>query len=159
MKMLLGKQSSYMKESHENGFTFIEMLCAFSLFLILLSFIPLCIPLIYQDGFVQERLQRMEWEVFHSQLKKELRMSDEVTVSSSKLTLIKNTETIVYEKYGPSIRRRVNFQGHEIMLQNIQSLQFENTLKGIRISIVDQFEQRETAWFQPVILMGDSNVP
>lgn len=159
MKIRLGKRLRYMKKSHNNGFTFVEMLCAFSFFLILISLIPLSIPLIYQDGFVQERLQRMEWEVFLSQLKKEVRMSDRITVSSSRLTLVKDNGTIVYEKYGPSIRRRVNYQGHEIMLQNIQSLHFENTLEGIRVSIIDHYNQNETAWIQPVLLMGDSNVP
>jgi len=160
MKMRWVKRSISMKGYNCNGFTFIEMLCAFSMFLIIISFIPLSISLIYQDGFVKERLQRMEWEVFLSQLKKEVRMSETVTVTSSRITLVKDNQTITYEKYGlSSIRRRVNYQGHEIMLQNIQTVQFENTSKGIQVSVIDQFNQNETAFIRPIIPMGDDHAP
>ena len=32
----------------------------------------------------------------------------------------------MYEKYGSNIRRRVDLKGHEIMLQNIKAVKFEN---------------------------------
>lgn len=159
MKTCLVKRYNCVRPFHSNGFTFVEMLCAFSLFIILASFLPLCFPIIYHDGFVNERLQKMEWEVFSSQVKKELRMSEKVSVENNRLILIKDNQTIVYEKYGSSIRRRVNYQGHEVMLQNLKMVSFETLPSGFHISIVDYFDQHETVLIRPILSLEANNVP
>ena len=74
MKMCLVAQSRYTKALNNKGFTIVEMIISFSAFLFIVSFIPLSFRFLYQDGFVEERLQRMEWEVFIGQAKKENRM-------------------------------------------------------------------------------------
>lgn len=144
MRMYLVKRSKYVKPYHNNGFTFIEMIFAFSIFLLIVSLFPLVFQLLSQNGFVEERLQRMEWEVFSAQVKQEVRMCDSLKIENNRMLLRKDKESIMYEKYGSSIRRRVDLKGHEIMLQNIQTVTFEEVIKGVRISVVDQYNQGES---------------
>ena len=70
MKMYLVKRYKLTSLFNERGFTLVDMLLAFSIFLIIAAFIPLSINMIYRIGDVDDRIQRMEWEVFISQVKK-----------------------------------------------------------------------------------------
>jgi competence protein ComGF len=127
---------------NEKGFTLVEMLIAFIVFCMLASFFPLAIKTIASHNDMEPRNQRLEWEVFLSQLKKEARVSSQITVSGDKLHLQKNGETILYEKYGSNLRRRVNYTGHETLLQNVESVRFIKITGGFGIHVQD-FEQVE----------------
>lgn len=144
MKMSMAKPSKLLSMFNNKGFTLVEMILAFSIFLIIASFIPVSIHMIYANGQVDERLQKMEWEVFIAQVKKEIRMSNGADVNSNHL-LLKNDEQIIsYERYGQSIRRQVGMKGHEIMLQNVKDVKFEKTIQGIKISVQDIYNQSES---------------
>jgi len=151
MRMCLDAQLKYMKRLHNKGFTFIEMILAFSVFLIIVSLFPLFFQVLSHNGFVEERIQRMEWEVFISQLKKEVRMSDSVRIESNKLMLKVEKESIMYERYGTNIRRRVDSLGHEVMLQDIKTVMFEKVIKGVRISVEDKYNQNESVIIRSVV--------
>ena len=152
MKMYLDVRSRYTKVLNNRGFTIVEMIIAFSAFLFIVSLIPLSLRLLYQDGFVEGRLQRMEWEVFIGQAKKEIRMGEGISVENNRLTFVKNGQSIMYEKYGSNIRRRVDLKGHEIMLQNIKAVTFEPIANGVRISIQDQFDQSESQIIRTMVM-------
>lgn len=122
---------------NEKGFTLVEMLIAFMVFCMLASFYPLAIKTIASHNDVEQRNQRLEWEVFLSQLKKEARVSDQITVSADKLLIEKNGETILYEKYGSILRRRVNYTGHETLLQNVTNVRFFKITGGFGIHVQD----------------------
>jgi competence protein ComGF len=83
------------------------------------------------------RLQEMEWDVFCSQVKKEIRISSKAEVVSGRLVLTNNNETINYEQYGSTIRRRVNSSGHETLLQNVSSVTFTRNNNSIKIIVKD----------------------
>lgn len=83
------------------------------------------------------RLQNMEWDVFCSQIKKEIRISSKADVVSGRLVLTNNNETINYEKYGSNIRRRVNSLGHETLLQNVSSVTFIRINNSVKIIVLD----------------------
>lgn len=83
------------------------------------------------------RLQEMEWDVFCSQIKKEIRISSKAEVVSGRLVLTNNNETITYEKYGSNIRRRVNSLGHETLLQNVLSVTFTRINNSVKIKVKD----------------------
>ncbi|WP_071395737.1 competence type IV pilus minor pilin ComGF [Bacillus tuaregi] len=140
-----------MKQLRSQGFTFLEMLIAFSTFLIIVSLFPLFFQMLLQNGFVEERLQRMEWEVFAAQVKKEVRMCDSLTVENNRLILKINNESIMYESYGTDIRRRVDLKGHEVMLQNMNKVVFDKVKKGVRISVEDQFKQMESVIIRAIV--------
>ena len=72
-------------------------------------------------------------------------MSEGISVENNRLTFVKNGQSIMYEKYGSNIRRRVDLKGHEIMLQNIKAVTFEPIANGMRISVQDRFDQSEIA--------------
>ncbi len=81
----------------------------------------------------------MEWEVFCSQAKKEIRVSNKADVVAGRLVLTTNSETIYYEKYNNILRRRVNSTGHEVILQNVAQVTFTRQNSAIRIFVVDSW--------------------
>ncbi len=151
MRICQAKWLKFMKQLRSQGFTFLEMLIAFSTFLIIVSLFPLFFQMLLQNGFVEERLQRMEWEVFAAQVKKEVRMCDSLTVENNRLILKINNESIMYESYGTDIRRRVDLKGHEVMLQNMNKVVFDKVKKGVRISVEDQFKQMESVIIRAIV--------
>lgn len=80
-------------------------------------------------------LQNMEWQVFCAQLKKEIRFASHVEVVSGKLFLKKDNETVIYEQYGSNLRRRVNFTGHEIVLQNVDQYSFSLQRNAVKVTV------------------------
>ena len=75
----------------------------------------------------------MEWEIFSAQLKKEVHMSVNIEVNEGRLTLAGSGESVSFERYGSNLRRRVNGQGHEVVLQNIQAASFSFQGKSLLV--------------------------
>ncbi len=119
----------------------LEMLYAFSIFLLVVSFFPLFFKYIMGDEQFETRLNRMEWHVFVNQIKKELRLADEIKVSDNRLVLTKHGQTILYEKHGTNLRRRVDFKGHEIILQQVDSFRFSPIQDGAKLTLSDLYGQ------------------
>ena len=161
MKMYLVKRYKLTSLFNERGFTLVDMLLAFSIFLIIAAFIPLSINMIYRIGDVDDRIQRMEWEVFISQVKKEIRMSEyvEVDINNNRLLLLKDGRQILYEKYSSNVRRRVDTKGHEILLQNIETLSFEKVIGGVKISVQDVYHQNHTSVIRTLLSEENVNDP
>lgn len=101
---------------------------------------------------IETNVQKMEWEVFLNQLKKEFRGSEFYSISDNRLILMIGTERTIFEKYGANIRRRVDSKGHEIVLQNIKSVRFEEGANSVCIEIVDMFNQKYFAQLYPFVL-------
>lgn len=136
MKMLLKRKFSYVTVFNNHGFTLIEMLISFSIYCMLASFLPYVFSIILNMNHVTNRTQQLEFELFISQLNTELQGCDYVEVKNGKLYLQSVGELVTYEKYGPYIRRLVQLQGHEIVLQNIKSVEFRQNQKSISISVI-----------------------
>jgi competence protein ComGF len=128
---MLKKKNAFSLNNH--GFTLVETLFAFSIFTIIIFFISPVFHLILNNTDLKERLQLMEWEVFCSQIKKEIRMSQNAEVVAGNLVLSKDGQTVIYEKYNTLLRRRVNNSGHEILFQNVSEVNF--TLINNAISV------------------------
>ena len=111
------------------------------------------------NGFVEEELQMMSVEVCLNQVKKEIRPSEELTVENNQLQIRNDGQSIVYERWGTNIRRRVDLQGHEIILQNVTTVTFEPVLQGVNITIVDGFGQNYTARINMMIDGEDLYAP
>ncbi|WP_307473253.1 competence type IV pilus minor pilin ComGF [Cytobacillus purgationiresistens] len=126
---------------NDRGFTLLEMIFAFSVFFIIVSFLPLGLKFIFQNQVFDSRMQHFEWQVFTNQLKKEMRMSDGFEVAVNRLTLLKDGSSISYEPYGSNIRRQVNLQGHEIVLQQVDIIQYERLSTGVKMTVQDRFKQ------------------
>jgi competence protein ComGF len=122
---------------NEKAFTLLEVLFALTIFSTIVFFIAPLLQVIADTKDTNGRLQEMEWEVFCSQVKKEIHISSKVEVISGRLMLTNNNETINYEKYGSNIRRRVNSTGHETLLQNVAAVTFTRIGNSVEIIVVD----------------------
>ncbi|MBL4951418.1 prepilin-type N-terminal cleavage/methylation domain-containing protein [Neobacillus sp. YIM B02564] len=121
--------------SNENAFTLVEALFALSIFSIIVFLLAPIFQIILDHRDNQIRLQEMEWEVFCSQFKKEIRLSTEAKVESGQLILTKGKDSIIYEKYETNLRRRVNFTGHEVVLQNVSQHAFELLNNAVKVTV------------------------
>ena len=99
----------------------------------------------------EKSLQAMEWEVFSSQIKKEIRLSTRAELISNRLILTKDSETIQYEKYGSSLRRRVNSTGHEIILQNVSQNSFTIINNTVKIDVTDLWGRKYAVTAYPIV--------
>lgn len=131
----------------------LEALYALSLFLIIISILPIGIRSIGQTEQFHVRHSNMEWLIFVNQLKKELRMSDAVEVYGSVLVLRKSGEVIHYEKYGETIRRRVNQKGHETVLMSVKNVRYEPEGSGTRILVENLYGKQQAALLYSYIEM------
>lgn len=103
----------------------------------IIFFLAPVLQIILDNKDYNRRLEEKEWDVFCSQVKKEIRISSKAEVISGRLVLTNNNETIYYEKYGSNIRRRVNSTGHEILLQNVSTVTFTRINNSVKINVVD----------------------
>lgn len=122
---------------NEQGFTMLEMLLSFMVFLLIASMLPLGMKIILTDRVTTDAVRQMEWEVASNQVKKEIRSAEQLTIQPDKLLLKMDGQFILYEKYGNNMRRRVNYLGHEILMQNLSSFHFEKIADGVELKAVD----------------------
>lgn len=115
----------------------VEMLLSVLLFLLIASMLPLGMKIILDNRVSDTAVRKMEWEIFSSQVKKEIRSAQQLTVQPDKLLIKVDGQLILYEKYSSNMRRRVNYQGHEILMQNLSSFSFGKTVDGIEIKAKD----------------------
>ncbi|SDM16584.1 competence type IV pilus minor pilin ComGF [Bacillus sp. OK048] len=125
------------KRPNEKAFTLLEVLFALSIFTTIVFFMVPLFHIILENKESNGRLQDMEWDVFCSQVKKEIHISSKVEVISGRLVITNNNETIYYEKYGSTIRRRVNATGHETLLQNVAVVTFTRVQNTVKINVID----------------------
>jgi competence protein ComGF len=120
---------------NNKGYTLIESLLSFTIF----CMISLCIPLIMK-GFSTIKNDLVpphyyEWNLFNESLRYELWRGESVKVTPDKISFMVSGESISYEKYNHSIRRRVNNRGHEVVLQAVDSFSFASIIQGVHMDL------------------------
>lgn len=155
-KNLFCRKRKFAAYQNEHAFTLVEMLFAFSVFLIIVFFISPIFQLMLNHRDLEGRLQDMEWEVFCSQIKKEIRMSTNAEVADRNLVLSEDQGKVTFEKYENSIRRRVNDTGHEIVLQNVSQVMFTRLKNAIKISVKDLNGKDYTVTVYSFLAWGDA---
>lgn len=99
----------------------------------------------------QPRIQEMEWEVFCGQIKKEIRMSTHAEVVAGRLVLTEAPDTVIYEKYGNNLRRRVNYTGNETLLQNVSEYTFTIMNNSVKVTVKDIWGKKYAVSVYPLI--------
>lgn len=132
----------FVKLQNEHAFTLVDMLFALMVFTMIIFLVSPAISMMKQSINLQNRLQTMEWDVFCSQIKKEIRMSTKVQVVDNRLLLTEDVGTVTFEKYENLLRRRVNNTGHEVLLQNVSEVTFTQMPSTINVFVKD-LHQRE----------------
>jgi competence protein ComGF len=125
-----------------SGFTLTEALLGLAAFCLLAALLPLSFQVFSKVDQGSSRLQTMQWEVFSSQIKKEIRMSQKINPQVNRLFLTRDSDLILYEKSGTNVRRRVNLTGNEILLQNIKSIQFDSIKNGTIVKVEDIWSKK-----------------
>ncbi|WP_244671124.1 MULTISPECIES: competence type IV pilus minor pilin ComGF [Bacillaceae] len=159
MKIYVIDRKKSVKYFNNNGFTMLEMLFAFSIFLMIVTFLPVSFNFLFQDWKMEARTQRLEWHVFINQLKKEIRLADSADISPVSIVLTIDGKSVIYEKYGSNLRRRVDMKGHEIVLQKLDRITFSSINGGIVINVSDSFDQEHSACLYYLRNMEDIDVP
>ncbi|MBS2770056.1 prepilin-type N-terminal cleavage/methylation domain-containing protein [Anoxybacillus sp. PDR2] len=129
------------------GFTIIEMLIVLSVVLLIVSFFPILLDIRWLRTEKQPQFNRLEWQVLLQQLKQEVRESRQIASDGEKLYLYKRGgEEVCLEQYGSFIRRRVNGQGNEIVLQSISSIQYKLEENGVEVVVIANDGKRYSAF-------------
>ncbi|MGE6752087.1 competence type IV pilus minor pilin ComGF [Rossellomorea sp. NPDC071047] len=120
---------------NNKGYTLIEALLSFTVF----CMISLCIPLIMK-GFSTIKNDMVpphyyEWNLFNESLRNELWRGESVVITPDNISFLVSGESISYEKYNQSIRRRVNNRGHEVVLQSVDSFSFASIIQGVHMEL------------------------
>lgn len=144
------------KPFNDEGFTLLETLLSFTMFCMLASFLPLFFSIMFDHSSIDARIQTMEWELFLSQIKKEIQSSNDMLVVNGQLVLMDGTDRVSFEKYNNQLRRQVNMKGHEIVLQNVASVRFVKGSGSLRIEVKDTFSRNHTANVYSFIKLGQS---
>ncbi|TMU85470.1 hypothetical protein FGG79_09610 [Bacillus sp. BHET2] len=125
------------------GYTLIEALLSFTVFFMISVSMPLvmkCFASIKQEMVPPHYY---EWNLFNESLRNELWSGTNVTITPDKVSFTVHNETVSYEKYQHSIRRRVNNRGHEVVLQSVNLVRFSAIQQGVHMDV--EFEGAEKA--------------
>lgn len=135
---------------NSNGFTMIETLLAFTVFLGVASLFPLFYQSLYEFDRTIQQGNKEEWDLFHIQLRRELQSSSQWKPDESRLTFSNAEGTVLIEKYQTVLRRRVNQTGHEVMLQNVDNARFYWKEGCLRLDVQFTDGERREARFFPL---------
>lgn len=114
------------------GFTMLNMLFAFAVFLLLISFFPLVLKVMQTEVSTTS----FKVDLFFEQIRNDIVQAKDISISDDSLYLsMENGNRIRYQKYNTNVRRQVNEVGNEILLQNVDNIQYEIVTNGVVISV------------------------
>ncbi len=125
----------------ENGFTLIDSLLLLQIFMMVALLFPLIIK---TYGMIDNSLapsSTYEWNLMIAQFRDEFLKSEKIEVKDQLVKLTIGNSIISYEVYGTNIRRRVDLQGHEIVLQDASNIKFEENDSSLYLRV--KFENGE----------------
>ncbi|WLD92048.1 competence type IV pilus minor pilin ComGF [Alkalihalobacillus sp. AL-G] len=116
------------------GYTLLEMMIALSVFLTIVSLTPTVFSVIYSTN--DNALHDQEVFLFFEQTGKEIQGSLDAYIQSGILYLTQTDgSTVSYEKYGDRIIRKVDGNGFETMVQNINGFSPKTSTNTVEIII------------------------
>ncbi|WP_158095102.1 competence type IV pilus minor pilin ComGF [Gottfriedia luciferensis] len=124
---------------NEQGFTLLETLFSLIIFIIIISITTSSLKSFVNRNNQFESVNKLEWDNFIKEVQKEANKSISFTIYSDMLIFEDSIHvTSSYRKYATIIRRQKLGTGHEIVLQNIRSIEFQQiSKKQIFIKVVD----------------------
>ncbi len=127
-----------------NGFTLIESLIALMVFCACAASVPLLYDGAYRAVEAGKAEKNTEWELFIIQLRNEMQGSSNWHVSGTRLAYqgaASGDMLVTVSQYRNKIRRQINGQGHEVMLQDVKTASFSE--KGGKMYIHVTFSNGE----------------
>lgn len=126
---------------NDRGYTLAEALIALTVFMTCAASFPLLYDAAYRIVEASKSEKNTEWEIFIIQLRNELHKSSNWNVSGGKLNYGVEGSTTSISQYEDKLRRQINGQGHEVMLQNVKKAAF--ALEGGKLYIHVTFQDGE----------------
>ena len=151
MKMQGGSMKRFVMWRNSEGFTMIEMLFSLMILMTLSLFILQFFSIIQSQMGTNNRIHPKEWEIFTLQMQQEVRSSKSQDVVGNKLYLLSGEDLSLIEQYNDKLRRRVNGEGHEVILQNISHVMVEKDDNVIVLKVTDKAGKTFIRKFHPFI--------
>ncbi|WP_244668179.1 competence type IV pilus minor pilin ComGF [Bacillus sp. NTK074B] len=129
------------QEKDERGFTMVEALLSFSVFCMISFSLPLMMKAVTMIKNDLVPPHYYEWNLFNESVRNELKNAKSIEIAPQHISFVIDGETILYETYNQSIRRRVNNRGHEIVLQAVDQATFTSIRGGMHLDL--EFEGGE----------------
>lgn len=126
---------------NNRGYTLVEALIALTVFMTCAASFPLIYDAVYRIVETSKSEKNTEWEIFIVQLRNELHKSSNWHVVSGKLHYGVEGSITSISQYEDKLRRQINGQGHEVMLQNVKKAAF--ALEGGKLYIHVTFQNGE----------------
>lgn len=125
--------------SNSKGFTFISVILAFSILIITLPFLTHLIQTAnYKSKYDEQSV--MNFFIF---IRDETLIATDYDINNNSLILTLHTgEVVTISQFSNLIRRRLDLQGHEIYLRNIEHMELKKTRFGFDISITTEKGER-----------------
>ncbi|WP_198508040.1 competence type IV pilus minor pilin ComGF [Bacillus sp. FJAT-42315] len=137
--------------SSNKGFTLVESLLILMVFMMLAALFPMIYGTVYHVNEQLEPGRKSEWELFVIQLRKEMYNAQSWTPANDKLFYHQAGQKISIEQYQQSVRRRINGMGHEIMLKEVESIQFYWANETLCAKVVFTNGEEEQAQFYSLL--------
>jgi competence protein ComGF len=123
---------------NQDGFTLVESILTMMAAAMILSFYPLIIQAFKQMDHAFMPEVNYEWNLFLIEMRQEIMNSTGCTAGGTHLTLTVNGESVTYEQYANSVRRRVENSGHEVVLQKVETVSFIPDPTGFNVLVTFQ---------------------
>ncbi len=131
----------YHMRNNEKGMTLLELMLTVTILIAIVSVMPLLMNAAVKSTGAD--LQHQEAQLFFRLFCKEVREASRVTIVGDNVELLKTDGVrVLYERYGSSIRRRVNGTGHEVVLQDIRRMKVD--LLGQKVTIEVELQNGES---------------
>ncbi|WP_338750067.1 competence type IV pilus minor pilin ComGF [Bacillus sp. FJAT-52991] len=130
----------------------VEALLILMVFMTIAALFPMIYGTVYRVNEQLEPGRKSEWELFVIQLRKEMYDSQSWTPANDKLFYHHEGQNISIEKYKQGVRRRVNGMGHEMILQQVESIQFywgENQTLCTKVIFINGEEEQAQFYALP----------
>ncbi|WP_101844279.1 competence type IV pilus minor pilin ComGF [Halobacillus sp. Marseille-P3879] len=121
-----------MRHHKELGFTFLETIISLTVVTILLTLSIPTIEMMKSSGYYEE-LAAFQFFTF---IEDEMNVSTKLLISKEKIVITDlNNRNIEIEKYRDNIRRRVDAQGHELLIHDIKAVSFTEAEGNLKIQL------------------------
>jgi competence protein ComGF len=138
---------------NSNGFTLIESLIVLMVFSACAASFPLLYDGAYRVIESGRAEKNTEWEIFVIQLRNEMHRASHWKVSGKTLTYSvegAGDELVTISQYYDKIRRQVNGQGHEVLLQHVKTASFSTKGGKVYIHVTFSNSEQEGAVMYPL---------
>lgn len=119
---------------NEKGFTLVELLLMIVIISILISLAPLVSAQVKPLALVNIN-ERYDVSNFFIQQKKDVNKAQIQYISTSKLCLMEELNSICYEKRGQRMNRLINNSGNNFGLLDVKEVRFQENSAGILVEI------------------------